>query len=62
MEGIEPRDEYLMRLLGFNTKEQLSEWFNRPERLTGNMIPPDQFYRDMQKIIEQEEKIYRNPQ
>ena len=62
MEEMEPREEYLMRLLGFETREQLAEWMSGPHPPTGNMIPPDQFYRDMQPLIEEEERIYRNPQ
>lgn len=56
------REQYLMDLLGFSTVEELTAWMNKPERPTGNIVPPDRFYEDMQKYIEEEERIYRNRQ
>ena len=53
------REEYLMSLLGFQTREELIQFLNEEDRPTGNMVPPGQIEREMQILIEGKEEIHR---
>jgi hypothetical protein len=48
-----------MDLLGFDTREQLIDFLNSPDRPTGNMVPEGQIQRDMQILVEGKEEIHR---
>src|ERR1039458_9600207 len=53
------QEQRLMDLLGFDTREQLIDFLNSPDRPTGNMVPAGQIQRDMQILVDGKEEIHR---
>jgi len=45
-----------MKLLGFETRDELIQFFNSPERPTGGMKPPDDHYAAMQELADAQEE------
>ena len=53
--------EYFMKLLGFETPEELVEFLNQPDMPTGGMKPPDDYYEAIQELEDEEERLAATP-